>query len=195
MLRGMDASNPYAAPRASLSDTVPDPDAELPAWRLEGQTLIARNGTTLPDVCLFSGEPTTPGQRLQVPLSWTPIWFRIMAVLAPVLAALAYSTLRKTSTIELGLGPAGRKRRRLCTMLSLAAMMAGVVLFCVAIGVEDSTLLVGLLLAALVPLIVAAVLARAFRVGKIDRRFTRFLLRPQVAAAFARLPAPGSQPG
>jgi hypothetical protein len=103
----MDAANPYAPPRAPLSDArAVEPEPDLPPWRLEGSTLLVRHGSTLPDVCLFTGEPTTPAQRLQLPLSWTPVWFRIAAVLFPMLVLVAYSTMRRRRTSK-GMGRPG----------------------------------------------------------------------------------------
>jgi len=191
MLAGMDAANPYAPPQASLSDGV-EGEIELPAWRLEGRTLIARNGATLPDICLFTGAATTAGQRVQMPMSWTPPWFRIIAVFAPVLAIFAYGLLRKSSIVELGLSQAGRRRRWFCALLTLGAVIDGLALIVVgsdwADGGRETT--AGFLLFCFLALVFAALFARVFRVVKIDRRATHLVLREPVAAAFARLPAP-----
>ena len=165
MLAGMDAANPYAPPRAPLADTRPrvDPEPDLPAWRLEGATLLVRHGATLPDVCLFTGEPTTPAQRLELPLSWTPVWFRIAAVLFPMLVLVAYSTMRKTSNVEGGLGPAGRKRRRLGALLTLGAVIDTIALLLVIAGRDegDSLALVGFLFVG----VRGAVVRRVVRAG------------------------------
>src|SRR3954453_19131261 len=190
----MDGMNPYAPPQAGLSDEVPshpDSQADLPLWRLEGETLIVRNTADLPDVCLFSGEPTSPNQRLPLPLSWTPIWFRIAAVVAPMLAVLAYSALRRTSEIGIGLGQSGRKRRRFGSLLTLAATLNGIWFVLVASRHAEGSSLAGLLLLSFLALLVAALSVRAFRVVKIDRRrCTHLKLRHEAAQAFARLPAP-----
>jgi hypothetical protein len=189
----MDAANPYAPPRAPLSDArAVEPAPDLPPWRLEGSTLLVRHGSTLPDVCLFTGEPTTPAQRLQLPLSWTPVWFRIAAVLFPMLVLVAYSTMRKTSNVEGGMGPAGRKRRRLGGLFTLGAVIDTIALLLMIAGRDegDSLALVGLLIVVALALVIAAVFARVFRVVHIDRHYAHLALREQAAAAFARLPAP-----
>jgi hypothetical protein len=193
----MDGVNPYAPPQAPLADGVshPEPNADLPPWRLEGETLIVKNGAALPDVCLFSGEPTGSSQRLRLPLSWTPTWFRIAAVVAPMLAILAYSALRRTSEIGVSLGRAGRKRRRLGSLLTLGATVNGIVLVVAASGTRDGGSLAGLLLVSFVVLVVAAFSSRAFRIVKIDRRGTHLKLRQPAAQAFARLPAAPVPPG
>ena len=169
-----------------------DPAPELPAWRLDGATLLVRHGAKLPDVCLFTGEPTTPAQRLELPLSWTPVWFRVAAVLFPMLVLVAYSTMRKTSNVEGGLGPAGRMRRRLGGLLTLGAVIDTIALLLVIAGRDegDSLALVGFLIVGALALVIAAVLARVFRVVKIDRHYAHLGLRQQAAVAFARLPPP-----
>jgi hypothetical protein len=191
----LDAANPYAPTQAPLADGVPlDPDADLPAWRLEGRTLIARNGATLPDVCLLTGEATPPARRLRVSLSWTPVWFKMIAVLAPLLAVFAYDFFRRTSSLEIGLSPAGRKQRRRVALLALGAAASGVGLFLEIAdrsahrGGDDLTPL--LLAVSLIALVSTALAARVYRVVGINRKFTRLVLRPRVADAIARLPPP-----
>jgi hypothetical protein len=187
----MDAGNPYAPPAAALPDGPAD-EAELdpPPWRLDGHTLIARNGGTLPDICLFSGEPTSSVQRAKLPLSWTPVWFKIMAVFAPFLAVFAYSALRRTSTVEIGLGRAGRNRRRLTAWLSLGAAVAAIAFLFVATDAHRADLVMVLLFVSFLGLFLTAMLTRAFRVVRIGRRTTRLALRRPVVEAFTRLPAP-----
>src|SRR5262245_41878412 len=180
----------YAPPRAPLGDAPPDDEAELPPWYLVGDTLSVRNGAKLPDVCLFSGEPTTPGQRIQFPLSWTPIWFRGVAVVFPFLAVLSYSVVRRTANVEIALARAGQQRRRLIALLTLGAVGVAVALLYVAVETNTSGALTAALGLTLVGLIVAAVWSRIFRVLRIDRRRAHLKLRPAVAAAFARLPPP-----
>src|SRR5436309_1365688 len=108
----MDGVNPYLAPQTALADggtnaavAAADTYAEpvLPPWRLEGRTLFVRNGVTLPDICLFTGEPTTPAQRVRTPLSWTPLWFKFFAVPYPILAGMTYTAFRRSSNVELAL--------------------------------------------------------------------------------------------
>ena len=201
MTRGgseMDGANPYLPPQASIADggravsPAVDPDAEpaLPPWRLEGRTLFARHGVTLPDICLFTGEQTKPAQRRRVPLSWTPFWFMLVVFTAPMAAAMTYSALRRPSNIEHTLGLAGQRRDGLCRLLCLAAMLDGITLFfLLTLRRTDPTVSL-LLFLALVGLIAAVLALRVFSVAKIDRRYARLRLRPRVADAFARLPTP-----
>ena len=192
---GVDGANPYRPPQASIADgggrdpavDGDDAEPELPPWRLEGLTLFVRHGTTLPDICLFTGEPTKPTQRMRFPLSWTPLWFKLFAVPYPMLAAMTYSSFHRSSSIELGLGPAGHRRHRFGLLLCLAAMIDGLALV-TSPGWEPA--LAGLLFLTLLALIFSALALRVFQVDKIDRRYARLRLRPRVAAAFARLPAP-----
>jgi hypothetical protein len=189
----MDGANPYLPPQASIADggnqagadDADDAELALPPWRLEGRTLFVRNGATLPDICLFTGEPTKPTQRMRYPLSWTPVWFKLMAGPWPMLAALTYTAFRRSSNIQLALGPAGQRRHRLGLLVCLAAMVNGIALFLLL-----PSDFAGLLALTLVTLVATALLLRVFQVVKIDRRYARLRLRPRVAAAFARLPAP-----
>ena len=193
----MDGANPYQPPQAPIADgggaalAVPAAGVEpsLPPWRLEGRTLFVRHGATLPDICLYSGEPTAAGQRVRYLLSWTPIWFRVMAVFGPGAALLAYVGLRWTSTVSFGLGTAGRRRHGLMLLLIVAAVIdAGVVLDRPA---HLRGALGGLMFLLFVGLLIAAAAARVFEVVRIDRRYARLRIGQRAAAAFARLPAPG----
>jgi hypothetical protein len=184
----MDGANPYAPPVAAPADLGPEPEPELPPWRLQGQTLLARHGTTLPDVCLFTGEPTTRGQRLRFPLAWTPNWFWIVVVMNPLMAVLGLTHFRRASNVDLALGPAGRRRHRLFLGLLVGASATGYAMlaaFCF-----DQTGLGVLLFVGMIGLAVAGLVNRTFRTVKIDRKYAHLALRPSVAAAFARLPPP-----
>jgi hypothetical protein len=186
----MDVANPYAPPLASLPDArAVEPEPDLPPWRLEGAALLVRHGATLPDICLFTGEPTTPAQRLRFPLSWTPVWYRISIVIGTYLAAMAYTALRRTSNIELGLGPAGRRRHRLHLLLTTAASVDAMVM--AVVGIAGGAPLLGLLFLVFLGLFFAAIFSRAFRVVRIDRHYAHLMLRSRATQAFARLPAPG----
>lgn len=186
----MKTADLYAPPKAPLADGPFDDEQELPPWRLVGDTLCVRNGTKLPDVCLLTGEPTTREQRIQVPLSWTPTWFRAAALFFPFLVVLGYSTMRRTANVEIALGRAGKRRRALTTLLFLAAVGDAMALFYVVSERSDSGVLAAALCLTLVALIVTAASFRIFRVIKIDRRCAFLRIRPAVAAAFAKLPPP-----
>jgi hypothetical protein len=197
----VDGPNPYDPPRTPLVDGEPEADAEaepdpdLPDWRLEGETLIARNGATLPDICLFTGEPTPPTERSRMPLSWSPGWFRMLAIVVPLLGALLHSFVRRTSTLEYALSPAGWKQRRSCLALTVGAVVDGIVLVMIAGRVSSGEdLAAWILLLALPVLIMMALSARVFRIVTIDHRRTTLRLRPRVAEAFSRLRAPAPPP-
>jgi len=194
----VDGANPYLPPQAAIAEggrgaspaVGPDAEPALPPWRLEGRTLFARHGVTLPDICLFTGEPTKPALRRRVPLSWTPLWFKLLCVTAPMAAAMTYSALRRPSNVEHTLGPSGQRRHGLCLLLCLAAMLDGIALFFLLTSGGPAPAVSGLLFLALVGLILAVLSLRVFRVVKIDRRYARLRLRRPVADAFARLPPP-----
>jgi hypothetical protein len=189
--------NPYEPPRTPLAeherdaDAGPEPEPDLPAWRLEGDKLIARNGSTLPDICLFTGEPTPPAERSRMPLSWSPGWFRMLAIVVPLLGAALHSFVRRTSTLEYALSPAGWKQRRSCLALTVGAVVDGIALLMIVDRVSSGEdLAAWVLLLALPVLIAMALSARVFRIVTIDHQRTTLRLRPQVAEAFSRLSAP-----
>jgi hypothetical protein len=190
----MDAANPYAPPTAPLADGAAprDRDADLAPWLLEGRLLSARHGATLPDVCLFTGETTGRNQRLRHPLSWTPLWFRIMAVLYPGIAMATYPHFRRSSMLGLGLGAAGRTRQRAALWLYASAVICGALI--VLSPKAGSGPLIGLLFLLFGVCFAGILLARPFVVAKIDRQYVRLRVRPNVARAFARLPPPAAPP-
>jgi hypothetical protein len=191
----VDGANPYLPPEAPIADggrdavaAGVDVEPALPPWRLEGRTLFARHGVRLPDICLLTGEATRPAQRLRYPLSWTPIWFKFVAVSSPITAAMTYTALRRSSNVELALGPAGRRRHRLLLALLIAAVVDGFVF--IQWGSSLDAEVRGLLFLLFVGLVVALPFVRVFRVVEIDRRYARLRLTRRAADAFARLPAP-----
>jgi hypothetical protein len=192
----MDGANPYAPPAAALADGGEEAEEEqLPPWILEGQTLLARHGTTLPDICLFTGEPTTRAQRLRYPLSWTSLWFRPFWLIGMRFAMAAYPNVRRPSNVEMGLGPAGRRRHRLVLALIIASVLDLIVAdMMFESHTPDGFMLAGLLALCFLGLVLAAWVMRVFRVVKIDRQYAHIALRPQVAAVFARLPVPPPAP-
>ena len=187
----MDGANPYAPPEAALAERVSELEPVLPAWLLQGHTLLVRHGATLPDVCLYTGEPTTRGQRLLYPLSWMPLWYLILVVLlAPGVAVVSFTHFRRTSSAVLSFGPAGRRRHRqfLGTVVAASASGVGMLL---ALDLGQPAIAV-LFLLCLIGFAVAGLVVRTFSVAKIGRKYVRLRLRPAVAAAFARLPPPGA---
>src|SRR5262245_6853361 len=185
----MDDANPYAPPEAALADRVSEPEPDLPPWILQGHTLLVRHGATLPDVCLYTGEPTTRGQRLSYPLSWMPLWYLILVVmLAPGVAVVSFTHFRRMSSVVLAFGPAGRRRHRLFLGMVIAASTSGLGIL-LALHVGQPAIAV-LFLLCLIGFAVAGLVVRTFSVAKIGRRYARLRLRPAVAAAFSRLPPP-----
>ena len=190
----MEGGNPYETPKAPLPDVDPgeDRDALLPPWELIGNVLSVRHGATLPDICLYTGEPTTPAQRQRQPLSWTPIWFRVGAVLVPTYAAAAYSAMLMPSTIGFALGAAGRRRHRLFLLLSVAAVAVAMAMLHIGVDNRGSPAVVGVLFLTFLAFFFGARFARAFRIVKIDRRYAHLALADDAVRVFARLPRPAA---
>ena len=125
-----------------------------------------------------------------MPLSWSPGWFRMLAIVVPLLGVALHSFVRRTSTLDYALSPAGWRQRRSCLALSVGAVVDGIALLMIVTGVEREDLVAWVLLLALPVLIVDGLSARVFRIVTIDHQRTTLRLRPRVAEAFSRLPAP-----
>ena len=125
-----------------------------------------------------------------MPLSWSPGWFRMLAVVVPILGAALHSFVRRTSTLEYGLSPAGWRQRRSCLALTVGAVVDGIALMLIVdrVSAGEDLAAWGLLLA-LPVLIWGALSARVFSVVTIDHQCTTLRLRSRVAEAFSRLPA------
>ena len=107
------------------------------------------------------------------------------------MAVFAYGVFRKASSVEVGLGPAGRKRRRLTALLSLGAALTAIAFVVIGTGARDDSLekIISLFVSFL-GLFAAVMLSRVFRVVRINRHTTHLGLRRPVVDAFARLPPP-----
>ena len=182
----MDLSNPYAPPHAPPPGLDPAAADDLTPWRLQGDTLLVRKGATLPEICIYTGQPA-PGQREREQISWTPIWFKVMAVLMPVIAVYTYSMLRKSSTIELALSPAAKKRRRTAALLGLGGFAVGLLLFVLGASTHQRGLTALAFLVFVPAVLIATLRGRVFRVlGFEGLHHIRLRLTPAAADAFAR---------
>jgi len=180
----MDLATANSPPRA-------EPDArdlaKGVAWRIEGRILHARSGTRLPDVCIFTGEPTRPEQRLQCALSWTPRWFTLAWIFATGLAVLSYGYFRKTGTLDFAVGGAGQKRRRWNLLFNLGISAAVVAMLLLAPLTERLDLALGVPFVPLLAFSIASARSRLFRVVTIDQHVMRIELTPPAAQALGRL--------
>jgi hypothetical protein len=185
----MASPNPFVPPKTSpvTIEPAPPPDDPTP-WRLQGDTLLVRRGATLPEICVFTGAPA-PGGLEREQVSWTPIWFKVLAVLAPIIAVFAYSAVRRSSTLELALGGAAKRRRRNASLVGLAGLLSGLFLFVLSAWRSDPGMFALAALVFVVAVSVAALRTRVFGVLAIDRQHVRLKLTPAAADAFARLQA------
>jgi hypothetical protein len=184
----MASPNPYTAPRASIerpdgSEVIPEPAS----WRLEGSTLVVRKGVVLPPICLYSGQ-NIDGGRVNSELSWTPVWFKVMIFLTPVLAVFAYSYVRRSGTIDYALGPQARWRSKRAALLGVGVFVAAFVVMWLSLGV-DLAFLLGVYL--LFPtMLIVSLAGRPFRIASIDRYHARLELGRQARDAFSRVSGP-----
>jgi hypothetical protein len=189
----MPPANPYAPPRAPLD--VSEAPADQRPWRLQGRLLLARKWAKLPDICLYTGAPESEG-REERQLSWTPVWFKVLLVIAPLIGLIAYASVRRTGNIEYALGPVARRRRRRASVIALlVAALPGALL--AAAGADGTTVLGLVAVLLIVSLVIASSLTRGFGVRGIDNQYVQLWLTLPAAEAFARLerdaaPAQGS---
>jgi hypothetical protein len=175
----MDLSNPYAPPQAALDGPIGSSQGQV-TWQLQGDLLIAQKGSVLPNICIFSGQPTE-GQRVNRKLQWSPQW---TIMLGGVLFMLIF---RKTGYLDYALGEVGRKRKKSAILMVLAGVGAMVLAIAIGVAAEQPAMIAVGTLAFFVLMVVGLVRAQPFRLLKIDKTHIHIKLRPEAAQAFARV--------
>lgn len=99
---------------------------------VNGNTLVAEKGSTLPPLCLWNGEPCTAGRKT-TNFAWAPVWVWIFAV-SPLLLLAVYLLARKRGELSYCLGTTAQGRQRQVRWLLGGAVLLGLPL--VAIGVS-----------------------------------------------------------
>jgi hypothetical protein len=99
--------------------------------------------------------------------------------------------LFRPSTIGFALGAAGRRRHRLFLLLTVAAVLDAPAIVHIGLDRRGDAAVVGVLfLVFFFALFIGALLARAFRIVKIDRRYAHLALPDGAARVFAQPPRP-----
>jgi hypothetical protein len=181
----VEGPNPYAPPRTSLAPGAGLSDQR--PWQLHGRLLFVRKGVKLPPICLYTGAPEAAGREARQ-ISWTPPWFKVLLVLAPLIGILAYAVVRRTGNIEYALGPLARRRRRRGLLIALGAVALFVGLL-LALDAEGWLVFWGGLVALIVALSVAGAATRGFGVHGMDDHYVQLMLTLPAAEAFAKLEA------
>ena len=152
-------------------------------YYVSGLLLVADKGAALPDLCLYSGKPTS-AKRVTKKFSWAAPGLALLVLVSPLIYIIAYFIVRKTGTLEFSLSEEARSRRTSGIVIALGGTAASFVLFSVAAGTESRAALLGALALMLTALIVGSVRSRVIQVAKIDERHVHLRLRPEAAQAF-----------
>jgi hypothetical protein len=151
---------------------------------VNGQTLIAEKGTRLPDLCLYSGEPTH-GQRVTKNLVWATPAITFLVVISPLIYIIAYFIVRKMGALEYSLSEEAQSRRTSGIVIAIGGFVLSFILIGVAGSEDFPPLIPAAVLLMLVALIVGLVRSRVINIVKIDQTHIHLKLRPETAQAFA----------
>lgn len=177
--------NPYAPPTAPTGHNHGASAPTLDYYR-EGQDLVIRKESTLPEICIRTGQPTSGRMRTKK-LSWVPPWTIIVFVLIRLIGLICMLVARKTANITFSLSEEAEAKRKQGLMIGLG--VAGVSLL-VTIGgfsmASDSGAILGLVgfLGLFVGIIVAAVLHRPYQMRKMAGDYVYLRLKPVALDAF-----------
>lgn len=178
--------NPYAPPVATGPGHQPHaPGAGTQYW-FEGEELVAHIGASLPDICIFSGEPAAEG-RITKTLQWYPPWIGALVIVSWPIALILMMVMRKRGDLSYCIGAEAKKRR---TTGILIATVGSIVLMGVGIaGLAAESAALGIIgmLGFVVALIAGIVMAQLFQVKKIDDGMIRIKVKPAFIDAMARL--------
>jgi hypothetical protein len=169
----------YVAPPAPVLPYASGPAAnnETNLW-VEGDTLVVRNGTTLPPRCVKCNAPVTSAP-LTKKFWWHHPGYYLLILLHIIIYAVVAMIVRKSGTVRIGLCETHRLRRRNNILIAWSLSLLGLMLLIIGIAAHansngDSVLaiLIGLgPLTAIVGLIWGIVGARILRPKKIDDHF------------------------
>src|SRR5262245_60689364 len=115
--------NPFEPP----ADDAPAFARRTNDFSLNGQTLIAQKGAVLPDICIYSGEPSR--DRVERKLVWASPGLAALVVISPLIYLIVYFIVRKTGTLSYSLGEAARQRRTSGIVIALGSIGVGALMF------------------------------------------------------------------
>jgi len=176
------AVNPYAPPTA---EGQPLSSAAMDFYR-EGNDLVVRKESSLPDICLRTGEPT--GGRLRTKkLSWIPPWTIVVFIVIRLIGLICMLVARKTAHLTFALSEQAEAKRKQAVMLGLGVAGLGIVLVAAGVALESdagvgAALLGGI--AMFVGIILAAVLNRPYQLRKMAGDYMYLRIKPVALEAF-----------
>lgn len=146
--------------------------------------LIVEKGTALPDLCLYSGEPTV-GKRVTKKLWWAPPTLALLIVVSALIYLIVYFIVRKSGTIEYSLSEDARNRRTSGIVVGFGGVALSFVLLAVAAEQNSGGMILGALALMILALVFGILRARVIHVARIDHTHIHLRLRPETAQAFA----------
>lgn len=152
-------------------------------YLIHGDTLVAPKGAVLPDVCIYSGEPSR--DRVQRKLVWVPPALAALVVISPLIYLIVYFIVRKTGTLDYSLGEAARKRRQSGIAIAIGSIGVFVALLFIGLNTDAGSFIPLALLLFIVGLVVGTLRARVVQLVKIDKTHIHLKLPPAAAQAFA----------
>ncbi len=174
--------NPYAPPTA---DGQPLQTATMDFYR-EGDDLVVRKESALPDICLRTGEPTGGRMRTKK-LSWIPPWTVVVFVLIRIIGIICMLVARKTANVTFALSEQAEAKRKQGLQIGFGVAGVGLVLVIAGVALESDggvgAALVGGI-ALFVGLILAAVLHRPYQLRKMAGDYVYLRIKPVALEAF-----------
>jgi len=130
----MDALNPYAPSRASLSasERGSDGDAGDAVWR-DGGLLITLIGAELPRRCVKCNSPADQPTKVRN-VYWHHPGLYLLLLLNVIIYAIVAAVVRKRAAVGAGLCIEHKKRRRIAMTFAWTGALSGIVLMFFAMG-------------------------------------------------------------
>ena len=170
--------NPYAAPVAGGHAHTGAPGAAGQDFWREGELLVVRKGTHLPDVCLATGQPTGGNVKTKT-LQWMPPWIGVVFVLSWPIGLILMLILRKKGQLTYFLSQQAEEKRKKGIMIGIGLIIAFFASVGIGIALEAPFAAVVGTLLFIVGLIVAIVYGAPFRVHKIDNEVIYLKMKPE----------------
>ncbi|MGH1347008.1 MAG: hypothetical protein ACRBN8_35915 [Nannocystales bacterium] len=152
----------------------------------EGDDLVVRKESSLPDICVRTGEPT--GGRMQTKkLSWIPPWTVVVFILIRLVGLICMLVARKTAHLTFALSEQAEAKRKQGLKIGFGVAAVGLVLLIAGIALDNDAGVGAALLggvALFVGLILAAVLNRPYQMRKMAGDYIYLRLKPVALEAF-----------
>jgi hypothetical protein len=129
--------DPYAAPTARILG-----HTRSGRLRIEGKSLVAPLGVSLPTVCVITGKPqAAAGSRQSKTLTWTPSWVTLLLFVNLLIALIVSHFMKQTTLVSYSIEPALHRERERRRWISAAVLIGGLVLMFAAIPTEVPALI------------------------------------------------------